>query len=176
LAPYGKKNGLHKATLSGLDERLKKEMERKEREEALLAEFDDAFVTQVYNYLSLGYPATARAFDDELSKISGMCIEELRKDDALKIGKRFMRQMEMSPSPASTVSSSGGGGGGTDSSGDEMDSYFAHERGSRHKPPRWKALKLYIHEWARQHPALDGDDDTGPLAWGVRARRGSWAI
>ncbi|KAI3327523.1 hypothetical protein HD806DRAFT_549484 [Xylariaceae sp. AK1471] len=162
--------GLHKQTLLGLDERLKKEMERKEREEALLAEFDDAFVTQVYNYLSLGYPATARAFDDELSKISGICVEELRKDDTLKIGKGFMRQMEIRPSSGSTDSS------GTDSSGDEVVSHFAHERRSRHKPPRWKALRLYIHEWARQHPALDVDDDTGPLAWGVRARRGSWAI
>ncbi|KAI1262320.1 hypothetical protein F5Y18DRAFT_156017 [Xylariaceae sp. FL1019] len=164
----GKRGGLH--MLSGLDERLKKEMERKEREKVLLAEFDDAFVTQVYNYISLGYPATARAFDDELSKISGICVQELRKDDTLKVSKGFMLRMEMNSSGSSSSS-------GTDSSGDEtMVSPEDSERRARHKPPRWRALKLYIREWARQHPALNGGDDTGHLAWGVRARRGSWAI
>ena len=46
------------------------------------------------------------------------------------------------------------------------------------KPPRWIALKLYIREWARQHPSFDDGfgEDENPLAWGVRARRGSWAI
>ncbi|KAI0156450.1 hypothetical protein GGR57DRAFT_82540 [Xylariaceae sp. FL1272] len=165
----GKRGGLH--MLSGLDERLRKEMERKEREKLLLAEFDDAFVTQVYNYISLGYPATARAFDDELSKISGICVEELRRDDTLKVSKGFMLRMEMNASSGSSSSS------GTDSSGDErMVSPEDSERRARHKPPRWRALKLYIREWARQHPSLNGGDDTSHLAWGVRARRGSWAI
>ncbi|KAI1316714.1 hypothetical protein F5Y16DRAFT_393084 [Xylariaceae sp. FL0255] len=171
LSPTGKASNLHRGMLSGLDERLKGEIDRKEREEALLAEFDDAFITQVYNYISLGYPAMARDFDDELSKISGICLEELRKDDHLKINKGFMLRMEMNvPSSGSTSSS------GTDSSGDEMMSTTSSERRHRHKPPRWKALKLYIHEWARQHPSLNGNDDANHLAWGVRARRGSWAI
>ncbi len=39
--------------------------------------------------------------------------------------------------------------------------------------PRWRALKLYIYEWARQHPDLDA---ISPLAWGVQERRGSWGI
>ncbi|KAI0192645.1 hypothetical protein EV127DRAFT_336375 [Xylaria flabelliformis] len=143
---------LHKQTLSGLDERLLREKGRKEREELIVAEFDDAFITQVYNYLSLGYAATARAFDDELSKISGICVEELRKDDNVKVGKGFMHERMILPPD------------------------YGNGRRSRHKPPRWKALKLYVREWARQHPSLNCDDDSGPPAWGVRARRGSWAI
>ncbi|KAI0457285.1 hypothetical protein F5B21DRAFT_521533 [Xylaria acuta] len=164
---------LHKQTLSGLDEGLLREKGRKEREEVIVAEFDDAFVTQVYNYLSLGYAATARAFDDELSKISGICVEELRKDDNVKAAKGFMREMEIGSDYSSTDGSS------IDSSEDErmiLPPDYGNGRRSRHKPPRWKALKLYIREWARQHPSLNGDDDSGPPAWGVRARRGSWAI
>ncbi|KAI0444451.1 hypothetical protein F4803DRAFT_249162 [Xylaria telfairii] len=165
---------LHRQTLSGLEDRLLREKGRKEREEVIVAEFDDAFVTQVYNYLSLGYAATARAFDDELSKISGICVEELRKDDNVRVGKGFMREMEIGSSYSSTDSSS------IDSSEDDermvLPPDYGNGRRSRHKPPRWKALKLYIREWARQHPSLNGDDDSGPHAWGVRARRGSWAI
>ncbi|RWA11666.1 hypothetical protein EKO27_g3425 [Xylaria grammica] len=174
----GKPTSLHKQTLSGLGEKIERHIGRKEREETILAEFDDAFVTQVYNYLSLCYPATARDFDDELSKISGICIEELRKDDNVKVGKGFMLEREMNPSRENTDGSSGGSdSSNTDSSGDErMVSPYEYERRSRHKPPRWKALKLYIREWARQHPALNNDDGSGPPAWGVRARRGSWAI
>ncbi|KAI1186935.1 hypothetical protein F5B17DRAFT_440692 [Nemania serpens] len=172
-AASSKQMSLHKQALSGLGERLEKEMARKERQEAMLAEFDDVFVTQVYNYLSLGYPSTARAFDDELCKISGICVEELRKDDNVDVGKGFMLQMEISPggesgenvetSDSSSVKSSGEGAQGD-------------EKRSHHKTPRWRALKLYVREWARQHPSLDSDDDLGPPAWGVRARRGSWAI
>ncbi|KAK9426366.1 hypothetical protein SUNI508_02807 [Seiridium unicorne] len=152
--------GLH--LLSGLDERLKKEKARKEHQERMLAEFDDAFVTQVYNYISLGYPAMARAFDEELSKISGIPLIDLRQDDDKKIQKGFMLEMELKVK-----------GGSTDSSEDEMRTPEEDERRS-HKPPRWRALRLYILEWARQHPDLG--DDGNPLAWGVRARRGSWAI
>ncbi|KAJ8105665.1 hypothetical protein ONZ43_g7335 [Nemania bipapillata] len=176
-AAGSKQASLHKKTLAGLEERLEREAGRKEREEAILAEFDDAFVTQVYNYLSLGYAATARAFDDELSKISGICVEELRKDDNVKVGKGFMRQMEISPSRGNTDSSSSSSS--ASSSGDEQmvpDQPLENGKRPRHKPPRWRALKLYIREWARQHPSFNGDDDSGPPAWGVRARRGSWAI
>lgn len=151
--------GLH--LLHGLDERLKKEKVRRER---LLAEFDDAFVTQVYNYLSLGYPATARAYDDELSKISHISISDLRRDDNKKIGKGFMLEMELKVK---------GDSSGSESSSDEFRTPEEDEK-LPPKPPRWSALKLYIREWARQHPDL-GDDENS-LAWGVRARRGSWAI
>ncbi|KAI0006436.1 hypothetical protein F4779DRAFT_629858 [Xylariaceae sp. FL0662B] len=190
--------------LSSVDERLKKEKARKELEERIAAEFDDAFVTQVYNYLSLGYPAMARDFDDELSKISGIEIEQLRKDDTQKIDKGFMLQMEMSihksdhapghggpPTDTSSIStgnsssstgnstatSSGAVSSGDDTEMLEPEEYERRRRHShrRHKPPRWIALKLYIREWARQHPKLN-DAESGPMAWGVRARRGSWAI
>ncbi|KAI1395448.1 hypothetical protein F4819DRAFT_501014 [Hypoxylon fuscum] len=182
---HGQQKGLHMlSNLTSLDERLKKEKARKELEERIAAEFDDAFVTQVYNYISLGYPATARAFDEELSKISGIDMNELRKDDHMKVEKGFMLHMEMSvhkgnsmtdkgiPSPRSSPMA--------DSGSDE--DYFRtpeederRARRKRSKPPRWIALKLYIREWARQHPSLN-DAGHGEMAWGVRARRGSWAI
>ncbi|KAI2611555.1 uncharacterized protein GGS25DRAFT_201057 [Hypoxylon fragiforme] len=166
---HNQHRGLH--MLSGLDERLKKEKARKEREERIMAEFDDSFVTQVYNYISLGYPATARAFDAELSKISGIDIHELRKDDNFKMEVGFMLTMEMSIHKGHSPSNS--------DSGEEIQFRTPEEdeRRTRRKPkpPRWIALKLYIREWARQHPSLN-DAGTGEMAWGVRARRGSWAI
>ncbi|KAJ5691521.1 hypothetical protein N7488_012256 [Penicillium malachiteum] len=44
-------------------------------------EFNDVFVTQIYNYLSLGYPCVARDYDQELSRISGIPVDDLRRDD-----------------------------------------------------------------------------------------------
>ncbi|KZL69882.1 hypothetical protein CI238_10775 [Colletotrichum incanum] len=134
----GEAKGLH--MLAGLEERLKRE---KALEEKIASEFDDTFITQVYNYLSLGYPAMARAFDEELSKISHMSIEELEVDDVKQMASGHL----MEPAEA--------------------------EMAEEKRCPRWKALKAYIFEWARQHPDLDSLD---PLAWGVRERRGSWAI
>ncbi|KAK2053323.1 hypothetical protein LY76DRAFT_285439 [Colletotrichum caudatum] len=134
----GEAKGLH--MLTGLEERLKRE---KALEEKIASEFDDTFITQVYNYLSLGYPAMARAFDEELSKISHMSIEELEVDDAKQMASGHL----MEPAEA--------------------------EMAEENRCPRWRALKAYVFEWARQHPDLDSLD---PLAWGVRERRGSWAI
>ncbi|KAJ0162700.1 hypothetical protein CTA2_4143 [Colletotrichum tanaceti] len=134
----GEAKGLH--MLAGIDERLKRE---KALEEKIASEFNDTFVTQVYNYLSLGYPAMARSFDEELSKISHMSIEELEVDDAKQAANGHL----MEPAEA--------------------------EMAEEKRCPRWKALKAYIFEWARQHPDLDSLDS---LAWGVRERRGSWAI
>jgi len=85
----------------------------------------------------------ARAFDEELSKISHMSIEELEVDDAKQMASGHLMQ------PAEA------------------------EMAEENRCPRWRALKMYIFEWARQHPDLDSLD---PLAWGVRERRGSWAI
>lgn len=133
--------GLH--MLHGLDERLQLEKARAERAEKISQEFDDKFITQVYNYLSLGYPAAARSFDDELSKISQVTIEDLGRYDERQMAKGHLLEMKLEDSP-------------------END-----------RCPRWLALKIYINEWARQHPNLDNLD---PLAWGVRERRGSWAI
>ncbi|KAF6817386.1 hypothetical protein CPLU01_13587 [Colletotrichum plurivorum] len=134
----GELKGLHLVT--GLDDRLRRE---KALEEKIASEFDDTFITQVYNYLSLGYPAMARSFDEELSKISHMSIDELEVDDARQMASGHL----MEPAEA--------------------------EMAEEKRCPRWRALKAYIYEWARQHPDLDSLD---PLAWGVRERRGSWAI
>lgn len=139
--------GLH--MLMGLDQRLQQEKAAAELDERIAAEFNDQFVTQVYNYLSLGYPATARAFDEELSKISRIPTDELEKeDDAVMdgIGSRAKGHIKIS-----------------------MDLDAVEDK----RCPRWKALKKYIFEWARQHPDLN---DTAPLAWGVAERRGSWGI
>lgn len=143
----GQPKGLH--MLMGLEQRLQQEKMAAELDERIAAEFDDAFVTQVYNYLSLGYPATARAYDEELSKISRIPIEELElEDDAVMdgIGSRAKGHLKIS-----------------------MDLDMIEDK----RCPRWKALKRYIFEWARQHPNLDS---ITPLAWGVAERRGSWGI
>ncbi|KAI5457422.1 hypothetical protein BGZ63DRAFT_365194 [Mariannaea sp. PMI_226] len=123
-----------------------KKFQRRERnpelDEKIAQEFDDTFVTQVYNYLSLGYPAMARAYDEELSQISLMSIEELEQDDEKQLAKGHLVEAD-------------------------------RDEPRDQRCPRWKALHSYIFEWARQHPNLDTMD---PVAWGVRERRGSWAI
>lgn len=129
--------------LHGLDDRLRREKAQAERDEKIASEFGDEFVTQVYNYLSLGYPATAHSFDEELAKISRISIDDLCRNDEKQMAKGHMLEMNLQETP-------------------EED-----------RCPRWKALRIYITEWARQHPNLDNLD---PLAWGVRERRGSWAI
>ena len=131
--------------LAGIDERLKAEVVRSKMEETLLEEFDDTFVTQVYNYLSLGYPALARPYDDELARISRIAADELRRDDKNKVSQGHI--------------------GLADHSAGTADQHCA----------RWKALRIYILEWARQHPSMS-NSAMGPQAWGVRARRDSWGI
>ncbi|KAI9843235.1 MAG: hypothetical protein M1837_006524 [Sclerophora amabilis] len=117
--------------------------------EDLDKEFPDAFVTQVYNYLSLGYPSLARKFDDELSKISRIPVDQLHGDDHRGDATGFV--------------------GLEESNGAQADA------GNDRKCGRWQALRLYIREWARQHPEMT-NDGLGFDAWGVRARRGSWAL
>ncbi|PBP17990.1 hypothetical protein BUE80_DR011226 [Diplocarpon rosae] len=128
--------------VAGIDERLKFEIEMSKTEGRLLEEFNDTFVTQVYNYLSLGYPSLARNYDEELARISRVSLDDLRTDDTKKDVKGYI--------------------GITDG---VMQEYC----------PRWKALRIYILEWARQHPSMS-NGAASPGAWGVRARRGSWAI
>ncbi|PGH08011.1 hypothetical protein GX51_01451 [Blastomyces parvus] len=127
------------------------------QEQDIKREFTDAFVTQIYNYLSLGYPCLARDYDEELSKISHIPVEELRKDDKLANAKGYVGAPE-----------GVGVGENAISSGACM---------------RWTALRLYIYEWARQQPRMakadryqPPNDGSGMDAWGARARRGSWAI
>lgn len=137
----GQSKGLH--MLHGLDERLRLEKAQAERDEKIAQEFGDEFTTQVYNYLSLGYPAMARGFDEELSKISKVSVDELCQGDERQLAKGYLLEMNLQDTP------------------------------EEERCPRWKALRIYIAEWAKQHPDFDNLD---PLAWGVRERRGSWAI
>ena len=113
-------------------------------------EFPNRVITQIYNYLSLGYPSLAHMFDDELSKISRISIEELRRDDYNVDAKGYVGAPE----------------------GDG-----AHESEVVGKCKRWEALKLYIKEWARQSPNF-ADERNRPAGanedWGARARKGSW--
>jgi hypothetical protein len=117
-------------------------------EEEIDREFHDGFVTQVYNYLSLGYPSLARYYDHELSKISGISIDDLRRDDLHTDAKGYVGVPE-----------------GGEVKEDDM--------GGRCM--RWTALRLYIREWARQQPQMAGNDSNLDT-WGVRERRGSWAV
>lgn len=124
-----------------------------DEDNAIECEFHDGFITQVYNYLSLGYPSLARCFDIELSKISGIPVSELRQDDLTAEAKGHV------------ISSPGRASNGTNNS-----------PGTPETCMRWKALRLYIHEWARQQPEMGILNDESLDAWGVIERRGSWAI
>ncbi|KAK8188699.1 hypothetical protein BKA81DRAFT_308000 [Phyllosticta paracitricarpa] len=129
-------------------QRSKGVQEKLTAQQAIEEEFSDAFVTQVYNYLSLGYPSIARNFDEELSKISRIPVDELRQDDDLAMARGYIRL------------------------GDDNN---AKDAGITEETcMRWRALRVYIYEWAKQQPrmvpagrALGG--------FGVSARRGSWA-
>ncbi|KAK4121912.1 hypothetical protein N657DRAFT_635372 [Parathielavia appendiculata] len=164
--------GLHMlSNLTNLDEKLRREKAAADLEEKIAAEFTDHFITQVYNYISLGYPATARQYDEELSKISRIAVDELQRDDEAI--------MEGLWGGAYHDAAAGWG----KETGDEdmkkvkatghimLDSEAKDGVSEDDRCPRWKALKLYIYEWARQHPDLNA---ISPLAWGVQERRGSW--
>ncbi|KAF1942648.1 hypothetical protein EJ02DRAFT_345124, partial [Clathrospora elynae] len=116
-------------------------------EQSITEDFGDDFVTQVYNYLSLGYPSMARPFDAELSKISMIPVVELRQDDYLAESRGYIRL-------------------GKD--GNLTDSLITEETCSR-----WRALRIYIQEWARQHPGMSED---ALLGRGTAVRKGSWAL
>ncbi|OJJ46328.1 hypothetical protein ASPZODRAFT_159850 [Penicilliopsis zonata CBS 506.65] len=111
-------------------------------------EFNDTFVTQIYNYLSLGYPSVARYYDHELSKISGISIDALRRDDLSSVAQGHVGIGER---------------------------IFLDKETPGGRCVRWVALQLYIHEWARQQPRMV-NADSSLETWGVRERRGSWAI
>lgn len=117
-------------------------------EQTIEEEFGDDFVTQVYNYLSLGYPSMAQPFDPELSKISGIPVSELRQDDYLAKSRGYIRL-------------------GKD--GNLKDAEITEETCTR-----WRALRTYIQEWARQHPKMS--DATPVEGHGVAVRKGSWGL
>lgn len=124
----------------------------KEVEAAIEREYPDSFVTQVYNYLSLGYPSLARPFDEELSKISGIPMSQLREDDI---------KAKQTPRGYIRLGSDFEGGGG----------YGVTSQDCK----RWQALKLYIHEWAKQEKDFAKADAPGGN-WATTNRRGSWAF
>ncbi|GKZ40220.1 hypothetical protein AbraIFM66950_003703, partial [Aspergillus brasiliensis] len=66
-------------------------------EEDLDLELTDSFVTQIYNYLSLGYPCVARYYDHELSTISGISVADLRRDDLKTDAKGYVSVMDGGP-------------------------------------------------------------------------------
>ncbi|OQE41169.1 hypothetical protein PENCOP_c005G00699 [Penicillium coprophilum] len=110
-------------------------------QKAVEAEFHDGFVTQIYNYLSLGYPCLARYYDYELSRISGISLDDLRRDDLQTDARGYV------VAPQNDVLADA--------------------------CARWKALRLYIKEWARQEPGM-AEEDTNIEGWGQPERRGSW--
>jgi hypothetical protein len=122
--------------------------EKLEIEQSIEEEFNDEFVTQVYNYLSLGYPSLARKYDNELSKISCTPLMDLRHDDSLATSRGYIRL-------------------GDDESGkkDGIEEEMC---------ARWKSLRVYIHEWARQQPRM-AQQQNHQGGFGVSVRRGSWA-
>ena len=90
------------------------------------------FVTQVYTYLSLGYPSLARKFDEELSKITRVSVEDLRKDDGRVNTKGYVGAPE---------------GTGTDVRG--------VLEGST-KCERWGGLRGSVREWGWRHRVRGG--------------------
>jgi len=159
--------GLH--MLQGLDERLRQEQAAADLEDKIVEEFDDTFVTQVYNYLSLGYPATARIYDEELSKISRINLDDLEQDDDAVMDS-FCGEGATKPLGAPNGKKANGTGYIMLDSGR---SNGVDGLGENERTPRWRALKEYIYEWARQHPDLNA---ISPLAWGMQERRGSWGL
>lgn len=127
---------------AGIDEKLA-------IEQSITEDFSDDFVTQVYNYLSLGYPSMARPFDDELAKISKISVYELRQDDRLAKSRGYIRL-------------------GKD--GNLSDSDITEETCMR-----WRALRIYIQEWARQHPNMT-EEEFPSGGRGTAVRKGSWAF
>ncbi|CAI4213350.1 unnamed protein product [Parascedosporium putredinis] len=84
----------------------------------------------------LSYPASARAFDEELSGTTGLGLglDDMRRDDAAILAKGLIwdDEVEKLPEPGRCA--------------------------------RWRALKAYVHNWAR------AQDDLDELSPGVRGR------
>lgn len=148
----------------GAHDQIIKQLEPKEsvstESEEYYEEFDDKFITQVYNYLSLGYPSLAWQFDEELSRISKIPVDELRRNDESDIkGHIGLRAMSFREGEATV----------------QPEKIEFQEKDKSQGCTRWYALKIYIREWSRQNPSLD-QAALGPCSWGVRARKGSWAF
>ena len=119
-------------------------------EQEIDKEFSDVFITQIYNYLSFGYPALARKYDEELCKITKIPLEDLRRDDIKTNAKGYVGAPE---------------GSGSDVRGMQEG-----------QCERWCALRKYVREWARQQPNMIPREGAANEDWGARARKGSWAL
>lgn len=117
-----------------------------EKEKRIQEEFTDEFVTQLYNYLSLGYPATARAFDGELGAAAGMSEDEVRTGDEVVLKRGHICDGLVGGLPV--------------------------ERRGR----RWWALREYVLAWARGQESLEGGGEGvgAGVGVGVWRGRGSW--
>jgi hypothetical protein len=168
-----------------------------ELEARLTAEFSDSFVTQVYNYLSLGYPSLAWKFDEELSRVTKISVEELRQDDKLPAGPRGHIRLDdpeldfYDDNDASRVdlwlASVPGANEGDESLRNALVKQYSREsRESRDAAVveetmcrRWRALRRYVREWGRQM-FMNGEERVVAdvhEAWGsAMGRRGSWGI
>jgi hypothetical protein len=156
-----------------------------ELEARLDTEFNDSFITQVYNYLSLGYPALAWKFDEELSRVTRIPVEELRMDDNLA-GPHGHIRLEDDEVDIFVKAR----GQEETKAGDSVQSkrtakYQTKEEGVVEETmcKRWRALRKYVREWGRQ--MLKNGDDKAPVdiheVWGsmpgsMMPRRGSWGI
>ena len=137
-------------------------------DEALKREFPDEFVTQVYNYLSLGYPVVARPYDEEIARITRVDTSTLEKDDEAAAP---LPSSASSPPAKKEVTSApdtrknegvGRDHGDSKSKPPYARGYVgvpegtgADARGASTEPgERWKALRLYIWEWGRQQRGI----------------------
>lgn len=153
-----------------------------EVEARLNAEFNDSFVTQVYNYLSLGFPSIAYKFDEELSRVTRIPVEELRQDDKLagprghiRLGENeidiWLRDVAETAEQANDLKRAATQG--STASAGSLNGVVEEDMCRR-----WRALRRYVREWGRQ--MLKKGDDKVPEnihdAWGMPPRRGSWGI
>ncbi|MCJ1306750.1 hypothetical protein MMC25_000393 [Agyrium rufum] len=139
-------------------------------EDRLDEEFDDNFVTQVYNYLSIGYPSMARKYDHELSKISGISVRDLRGDDKRQNSKGYVGVLETLPPPPHN-------GCTMDVIMEVVADAVENVDDAASDCARWRALRLYVREWGRQQPLMRQSVGLG-AEWGrgARFRKGSWGI
>lgn len=161
---------------SRFDTRRRSLFSVEDREARIVSEFPDSFVSQIYDYLSLGYPSLARNFDAELSKISKFPIELLRLDDKNTDAQGYVVPPVPSPKPEDCFSLRRFPNKGVGSQKVDFDDLV-----EKRKCMRWCALRLYIREWARQQSSwLDDDRDRTELmklrSIPAPPRKGSWAV
>jgi len=153
-----------------------------EIEARLNAEFNDSFITQVYNYLSLGFPALAYKFDEELSRVTRIPVEELRQDDKLAGPRGHIRlgenEIDIWLRDVAETAEQGNDLKRVATQGSTASTGTMNGVVEEDMCRRWRALRRYVREWGRQ--MLKKGDEKIPTdihdAWGMPPRRGSWGI